>query len=273
MTLLSGHIVDLAQLANASAASNRTNKCCVPASAVGDFSPIVRMDGSGGRFYVTSDPDCRDIITASAYPASFRYIYVCGRCTGATCDVYDGGAAQPHACVRCAVLRCLACSPRLAASARRLMRHTCCCHPPSHGAGLYLGLPGDWCVDRNNTYDPWVACSLSAPICDAGYSGKCIPVPTNATAPAAPLPPPAGDAATVAGALLAGGAPSAGSGVPLQPGAGQPLPLSSGPGPGPAVAKAEATVNVVVQPRECSSLACLPLLCPHAAARAQGRCP
>lgn len=91
MTLLSGQVVDLARLAAEATAANASSSCCIPITAVGDFSPIVRMDGSGGRFYVTTDPDCRDVITASAYPAAWRYVYVCGRCSGATCDVYDGG--------------------------------------------------------------------------------------------------------------------------------------------------------------------------------------
>jgi hypothetical protein len=43
--------------------------------------------------------------------------------------------------------------------------------------GVYVALPGDWCVDANNTADPSVVCSTQQPVCDAGYSGKCIALP------------------------------------------------------------------------------------------------
>lgn len=51
-------------------------------------------------------------------------------------------------------------------------------------AGLYVALPGDFCVNGNNTAaDPSVVCSTQAPVCDVGFSGKCIALPENATQP------------------------------------------------------------------------------------------
>lgn len=78
---------------------------------------------------------------------------------------YDTGPSIPRTkhspCCWC----CSLCSPRA--------------RPPC--SGLYLGLPGDWCVKEDNTYDPTVVCSLAAPICDAGYSGKCVELPAQNT--------------------------------------------------------------------------------------------
>lgn len=48
-------------------------------------------------------------------------------------------------------------------------------------AGLSVALPGDWCVDQNNKQDPNIVCSTQAPVCDEGYSGKCIALPAEAT--------------------------------------------------------------------------------------------
>jgi hypothetical protein len=50
-------------------------------------------------------------------------------------------------------------------------------------AGLFLALPGDWCVDANNTQDAMVLCSTAAPLCDAGFSGKCIDLADDAKQP------------------------------------------------------------------------------------------
>lgn len=58
---------------------------------IGDTS-IVRMDGSGGKYYVTNDPKCGNVITSSAYVTSFLYIYLCGQCKGGVCPQVDGGA-------------------------------------------------------------------------------------------------------------------------------------------------------------------------------------
>jgi hypothetical protein len=35
-------------------------------------------------------------------------------------------------------------------------------------------LPDDFCVTPDNEFDPNYICSTAAPVCDAGYSGKCI---------------------------------------------------------------------------------------------------
>jgi hypothetical protein len=38
-------------------------------------------------------------------------------------------------------------------------------------------------VDSNNTQDALVLCSTAAPLCDAGYSGKCIELADDAKQP------------------------------------------------------------------------------------------
>jgi hypothetical protein len=48
MTLKSGKVVDLTQMYKDS-----KGKCCQPASVLGDASPIVKMEGSRGAYYVT----------------------------------------------------------------------------------------------------------------------------------------------------------------------------------------------------------------------------
>jgi hypothetical protein len=50
-------------------------------------------------------------------------------------------------------------------------------------AGVQLALPDDWCVDSQNKQDPNVVCSTAAPLCDAGYSGKCVALPEESTKP------------------------------------------------------------------------------------------
>lgn len=67
--------------------------CCVPRSVLGDYTPLVRMDGSGGKFYATADPDCKRSIEASAYPTMYQAIWMCGKCEGGKCTRADGGAA------------------------------------------------------------------------------------------------------------------------------------------------------------------------------------
>lgn len=56
MTLQSGQVVDLAQLASQVQANG--GGCCLPRSILGDMTPIVRMDGSGGKYWVAADPNC-----------------------------------------------------------------------------------------------------------------------------------------------------------------------------------------------------------------------
>ncbi|KAF8065558.1 hypothetical protein HT031_003159 [Scenedesmus sp. PABB004] len=132
LTLQSGQAVDLARFA---AEKGKNGRCCIPVSELGDFSPIVRIDNSGGKFYAAWDKDCKNAIKVTSYPSTFQFIYVCG---GAGDDSFDGG--------------------------------------------LYVGLEGDWCVKEDNTADPQVVCSLAAPVCDAGVTGKCIALPKEATA-------------------------------------------------------------------------------------------
>jgi hypothetical protein len=48
-------------------------------------------------------------------------------------------------------------------------------------AGVNVALPGDYCTTPDNKPDPNVVCSVAAPICNAGYSGKCEAVPAENT--------------------------------------------------------------------------------------------
>jgi hypothetical protein len=58
---------------------------------LGSENTIMRMDGSGGKYYVTNDPNCRNVIYSSSYSVSFSYIYLCGQCKGGNCPQVDGG--------------------------------------------------------------------------------------------------------------------------------------------------------------------------------------
>lgn len=53
------------------------NKCCLPRAVLNDFSPVLRVDGSDGAFFVSNDAQCAQPIPAAAYPAMFEYIRVC----------------------------------------------------------------------------------------------------------------------------------------------------------------------------------------------------
>jgi hypothetical protein len=75
MTLQSGQQVDLLKLADA------YQQDCIPVSVLNDFTPIVRLDGGQGRFFVSNDPGCAYAIPSAAYPSVFAYIYV-GECRG-----------------------------------------------------------------------------------------------------------------------------------------------------------------------------------------------
>lgn len=84
---MSGQVVALNELYQAAKSS-----CCIPQSTLGDYTPIVRMDDSGGRFYVTADPDCKaEAISSQSYPATYRAIWACGKCQGGKCPTVDGG--------------------------------------------------------------------------------------------------------------------------------------------------------------------------------------
>lgn len=43
-----------------------------------------------GKYYVTNDPNCGNVIYSSSYPTSFQKIYLCGQCKGG-CPQVDGG--------------------------------------------------------------------------------------------------------------------------------------------------------------------------------------
>jgi hypothetical protein len=97
MTVQSGKAVDLTKIA-----SEAKGKCCWKANEIGlgvvnGDTTIVRMDGSGGKFFVTNDANCGQPITASAYTTTFSYLYVCGQCKGG-CPQVDGGKdlVQPY---------------------------------------------------------------------------------------------------------------------------------------------------------------------------------
>lgn len=80
-------VVNLPELYKAS-----NNACCVSRGVLGDYTPLVRMDGSGGKFYATADPDCKQPIEAAAYPTTYQAIWMCGKCEGGKCTQADGGA-------------------------------------------------------------------------------------------------------------------------------------------------------------------------------------
>ena len=87
MTLMSGQVIALNELYKAS-----NGKCCIPRSTLGDYTPIVRMDGSQGKYYVTSDPDCKTgPLLSTSYPINYEAIWMCGKCEGGKCPTVDGG--------------------------------------------------------------------------------------------------------------------------------------------------------------------------------------
>jgi hypothetical protein len=88
MTLQSGQRIDLQKMREA----YQTD--CIPVSLLNDFTPIVRLDGGNGQFFVSNDPNCGSAIPASAYPATFQFIFIGGACPGGACSNYvpaDGG--------------------------------------------------------------------------------------------------------------------------------------------------------------------------------------
>lgn len=77
MTLMSGQVINLWELYKANNWS-----CCIPQSFLGDYTPIVQMQGSKGQYYVTTDQQCKDnkqIIPSAAYPATYQAIWACGK--------------------------------------------------------------------------------------------------------------------------------------------------------------------------------------------------
>jgi hypothetical protein len=77
-------------LASAAAAAAAAAAAQIGLGVVNGDTTIVRMDGSGGKFFVTNDANCGQPITASAYTTTFSYLYVCGQCKGG-CPQVDGG--------------------------------------------------------------------------------------------------------------------------------------------------------------------------------------
>uniref|UniRef100_A0A383VFQ6 Uncharacterized protein n=1 Tax=Tetradesmus obliquus TaxID=3088 RepID=A0A383VFQ6_TETOB len=78
MTLQSGMVVDFSKLQE-----SYTGQCCLPRSVLNDASAVMRMDNSGGSFFVSNDPACASPIPSSVYPASFEYISICAAPTPA----------------------------------------------------------------------------------------------------------------------------------------------------------------------------------------------
>jgi hypothetical protein len=72
MTLQSGMVVDFTQLQE-----SYQGQCCLPRAVLNDASAVMRMDNSGGAFFVSNDPTCSRPIPSSMYPASFEYISIC----------------------------------------------------------------------------------------------------------------------------------------------------------------------------------------------------
>eukprot|EP00775_Hariotina_reticulata_P010832 gene10832-10989_t len=84
---MSGQVVALPELFKAA-----NNTCCVPRALLGDFTPIVRMDNSQGRYFATADPSCQTgPIESFSYPAMFEAVNLCGGCPGGKCPTVDGG--------------------------------------------------------------------------------------------------------------------------------------------------------------------------------------
>jgi len=72
MTLQSGQVVSFKELANL-----YQGECCLPRSIINDYTPIIRLDNSNGKVFVSTDPSCGTVITSNFYPAMFEYVYVC----------------------------------------------------------------------------------------------------------------------------------------------------------------------------------------------------
>lgn len=95
---MSGQVINLNDLYSV------YGQCCLPRSVLGDlYTPIVGMAGANGKFFVSNDPTCADVITGDMYPMTFEYIFVCNRCPlGGCLDVdYCECCAAAAACCCC----------------------------------------------------------------------------------------------------------------------------------------------------------------------------
>ncbi|KAF8057639.1 transferase [Scenedesmus sp. PABB004] len=92
ITLQSGLVLNPADLAE-----QYKGQCCLPRSVLRDVTPVVRVDGSGGRVFVAADDACREPVPAAAYPAVYESVWVCadspppGGPIDVTVIVIDGG--------------------------------------------------------------------------------------------------------------------------------------------------------------------------------------
>jgi hypothetical protein len=96
LTLQSGQAVEVNQLVEA-----YPNQCCIPRSAINDFTPILRIDNSNGNCFVSNDQNCNTFIPSESFPATFEYIYVCGQqcppggCNTEVVEQINGGEGTP----------------------------------------------------------------------------------------------------------------------------------------------------------------------------------
>jgi hypothetical protein len=86
VTLQSGLVVDLSKLQQ-----QYQGQCCLPRSAINDFTPILRIDNSNGNYFVSNDPNCNTPLDSRSFPAEFDFIHVCDQCPPGGC--FNGGAA------------------------------------------------------------------------------------------------------------------------------------------------------------------------------------
>jgi hypothetical protein len=86
LTLQSGLVVDISKLQQ-----QYQGQCCLPRSAVNDFTPIMRIDNSNGNYFVSNDPNCNTPLDSRSFPAAFDFIHVCDQCPPGGC--FDGAAA------------------------------------------------------------------------------------------------------------------------------------------------------------------------------------
>jgi hypothetical protein len=81
--------VDLKQLQQ-----QYNGQCCLPRSAINDFTPILRIDNSNGNYFVSIDPNCNAPLDSRSFPAEFDFIHVCDHCPPGGCFNADASAGS-----------------------------------------------------------------------------------------------------------------------------------------------------------------------------------
>lgn len=122
ITLQSGAVINLVELQQ-----QYPGQCCLPRSVLNDQTPVVRMDGSNGNFFIASDEGCNNPVTNDVYPAMFESIHVCdacppGGCYSAPTYQFNGG------------------EDREASSVWSLLLFPCCCQGAT-AVAIYKLLP------------------------------------------------------------------------------------------------------------------------------------